>query len=41
MDLLESERFLLDARLMRAMAEGDVGMQGARLDWACGADPGP
>ena len=36
MDLLESERFLLNARLMRAMAEGDVGMQSARLERAVG-----
>ena len=37
MDLLESERFLLNARVMRAMAEGDVGMQGARLERAIGS----
>lgn len=36
MELLESERFLLNARLMRAMAEGDAGMRQARLDWAAG-----
>ena len=36
MDLLESERFLLSARLMHAMAEADAGMQRARLDWALG-----
>ena len=36
MDLLESERFLLNARLMRAMAEGEVGMQNARLERAIG-----
>lgn len=36
MDLLESERFLLDARLMREMAEADVGMQWARLRQAAG-----
>jgi len=36
MDLLESERFLLDARVMTAMAEGTVGMQAARLERAIG-----
>ena len=36
MDLLESERFLLNARLMRVMAEGEVGMQNARLERAIG-----
>ena len=36
MDLLESERFLLDARIMAAMAEGTVGMQAARLERAIG-----
>jgi outer membrane protein TolC len=40
MNLLESERFLLNARLMRAMAEAKVGMQVARLDRAVGAEPG-
>ncbi len=39
MDLLESERFLLNARLMRVMAAGEVGMQQARLDWAVGGEP--
>jgi outer membrane protein TolC len=37
-DLLESERFLLDVRVMAAMAEGDAGMQFARLERAVGAD---
>jgi outer membrane protein TolC len=36
MDLLESERFLLGARLMLAMAEGDLGMRMARLERALG-----
>jgi outer membrane protein TolC len=36
MDLLESERFLLDARIMAAMADGAVGMQAARLERAMG-----
>lgn len=40
MDLLESERFLLEARIMAAMAEGAVGMQAARLERAVGVDPG-
>lgn len=35
-DLLESERFLLDARSMTAMAEGNVGVQLARLEQAVG-----
>jgi cobalt-zinc-cadmium efflux system outer membrane protein len=38
MDLLESERFLLGAKTMAAMAEGMVGMQAARLEWASGVD---
>lgn len=38
MDLLESERFLLNARVMAAMAEGNVGMQAARLERAIGTD---
>jgi outer membrane protein TolC len=38
MDLLESERFLLDARVMAAMAEASVGMQLARLERAVGTD---
>ena len=37
--LLESERFLLEARIMAAMAEGTVGMQAARLERALGAEP--
>jgi len=37
MDLLESERFLLNARLMQVMAEGEMGMRSARLEWATGA----
>jgi cobalt-zinc-cadmium efflux system outer membrane protein len=36
MDLLESQRFLLNARVMAAMAEGNVGMQAARLERAVG-----
>lgn len=36
LDLLESERFLLDARIMLAMAEADLGMQLARLERAIG-----
>lgn len=36
MDLLESERFLLNARVMAAMAEGTLGMQAARLERAIG-----
>jgi cobalt-zinc-cadmium efflux system outer membrane protein len=38
MDFLESQRFLLSIRIMAAMAEGDVGMQFARLERAVGAD---
>ena len=38
LDLLESERFLLTARVMEATAEGDVGMQLARLERAVGTD---
>jgi len=38
MDLLESERFLLNARTMAALAEGAVGMQWARLERAVGTD---
>jgi outer membrane protein TolC len=37
-DLLESERFLLSARMMQAMAEGNLGMQLARLERAVGTD---
>jgi len=39
MDLLESERFLLNARVMAAMAEGQVGMEAARLERALGTEP--
>lgn len=38
MDLLESERFLLDARVMAVMAEASVGMQLARLERAVGTN---
>lgn len=38
LDLLESERFLLSARVMLAMAEGNLGMQLARLERAVGID---
>jgi outer membrane protein TolC len=38
LDVLESERFLLNARLMAAMAEGNVGMQFARLERAVGRE---
>jgi outer membrane protein, heavy metal efflux system len=38
MDLLESERFLLSARVMAATAEGNLGMQLARLERAIGTD---
>jgi cobalt-zinc-cadmium efflux system outer membrane protein len=37
-DLLESERFLLNARVMAAMAEGNVGTQAARLERAIGTE---
>jgi len=40
MDLLESQRFLLSVRIMAAMAEGNVGMQRARLERSVGADMG-
>ena len=36
MDLLESERFLLNAKTMSAMMESTVGMQAARLERAAG-----
>ncbi len=36
MDLLESERFLLNARMSYAMEKGSVGMQSARLERAIG-----
>jgi len=38
MDLLESERFLLNARTMAAMAEGNLGMQQARLERTLGTN---
>ena len=38
LDLLESERFLLNARVMAVMAEGNVGMELARLERAVGTD---
>lgn len=38
LDLLESERFLLEARVMAAMTEGTVGMQMGRLERAVGTD---
>lgn len=41
LDLLESERFLLNARLMHRMAEGNLGTQWARIEWAIGADLPP
>ena len=41
LDLLESERFLLNARVMAVMAEGNVGMQLARLERAVGTDLKP
>ena len=40
MDVLESERFLLEARVMAAMAEGEAGMQAARLERALGGNAG-
>ena len=41
MDFLESQRFLLNARVMAAMAEGSVGMNFARLERATGTDLAP
>jgi outer membrane protein TolC len=38
LDLLESERFLLNARVMIAMAEGNIGVQHARLERAVGTE---
>ncbi len=38
LDLLESERFLLNTKVMTAMSEGTVGMQAARLERAVGVD---
>jgi outer membrane protein TolC len=40
MDLLESERFLLNARIMSAMTESTVGMQAAKLERATGSADG-
>lgn len=40
MDLLESERFLLNAKMMSAMAEGALGMHAARLERAVGTEVG-
>jgi outer membrane protein, heavy metal efflux system len=37
-DLLDSERFLLNARVMGAIAEGNLGMEAARLERAVGTD---
>ena len=41
LDLLESERFLLNARVMASMAEANVGIQAARLERALGTDLPP
>jgi outer membrane protein TolC len=41
LDLLESERFLLNARVMEAMAEGSLGTQLARLERAVGTELSP
>jgi len=38
LDLLESERFLLNTKVMTAMSEGTVGIQAARLERAVGID---
>ena len=38
MDLLESQRFLLNARVMAAMEEGNLGVQAARLERAVGVE---
>jgi len=38
LDLLESERFLLNTKVMTAMSEGAAGMQAARLERAVGVD---
>lgn len=38
LDLLDSERFLLNARVMAAMAESNLGIQLARLERALGTD---
>jgi len=41
LDLLESQRFLLNARVMAAMAEGNVGMELGRLERAVSTDLKP
>ena len=41
LDLLESERFLLNVRVMAVMAEGNIGMQLGRLERAVGTDLKP
>ncbi len=41
LELLESERFLLDARVMAAMADGELGASLARLERAVGTDLNP
>ena len=41
LNLLENQRFLLNARIMAAMAEGNVGMQLSRLERAVGMDLKP
>ena len=41
LDLLDSQRFLLNARVMAAMAESNLGMQIARLERALGTDLQP
>lgn len=38
LDFLESERALLDAKIRVALAEGEVGRQAARLEWAIGVN---
>jgi outer membrane protein TolC len=40
LDLLESERFLLEIRVMAAMSAGNLGMQWARLERAVGTEEG-
>jgi hypothetical protein len=39
MDLLESERFLLETKLMAVRTEAELGMQAARLERAVGTLP--
>ena len=41
LDLLESERFLLNVRVMAVMAESNIGMQQSRLERAVGTDLKP